>query len=750
MISLGLIVKNEVKQVKRIVKEAEPYFDGIYITCTHRPSLEKFKKLQSKKVHVDYFKWVEDFSAARNHNYTQIPEGWFFWVDADDIVDFSKIPALVKEATSQQADSVFLKYDYAQDEYGQTIVEHWRERLVNMKHGWEWKGAVHETLISPRHPKIIQSDLLVVHHDNVITEENVHIPREKALRNHKILLREVEQGDPRTFHYLGLSYFNLGEYQNAIKVLRKHIQTSGSESDMYNSAIRIGLCYMELGDLKLAISETLGAVEITPSRPEAYLYLAQYYFQNKDYKKCLEHLKTANTKPAPETFDIVEPSMLSYRPVFLASMAHFYLGKFDVAYALLINVLEENPYYQPAKSMYRVMTEEAVKKAKVDAIKKVSQLFDTDDKFQVGLYSILPKEFKEDVRLNPLRARAIPPRVWPKGSVVFYCGRTNEDWGPDYLYKGMGGSEEAIVYLARELARAGKEVVVYNTRSETYVDEGDFGKVVYEPYYQFDAKAQYSNIVIWRMPEFAKVVNAQKIFVDLHDTVEDARVRDVADIVDLFFVKSEYHKNLYTIPDNKFKVVTNGIVLDHFDLKEPKERKYDIGYFSSPDRGLLALLKMWDKIQEKRPGTTGIWNYGWQSYTSVHGQDALYKEIKALFEKHKDTFIEGGRITHTMLAKNMKNTKVWAYPTEFTEINCITALKAQQAGAWPVVTNVAALQETVQSGTKLPYDDIYTNKKAQDEFIDTVIEHIDKGSRPKPMKDVGWEGVAKQWLESLV
>jgi hypothetical protein len=69
-----------------------------------------------------------------------------------------------------------------------------------------------------------------------------------------------------------------------------------------------------------------------------------------------------------------------------------------------------------------------------------------------------------------------------------------------------------------------------------------------------------------------------------------------------------------------------------------------------------------------------------------------------------------GRVSHEELAKAMKEIQVWAYPTEFPEIHCITALKAQEARCYPVTTAVAALDETVQSGSKIRSRKIYSDE----------------------------------------
>src|SRR5689334_9604779 len=128
-----------------------------------------------------------------------------------------------------------------------------------------------------------------------------------------------------------------------------------------------------------------------------------------------------------------------------------------------------------------------------------------------------------------------------------------------------------------------------------------------------------------------------------------------------------------------------------------------VGYFSAYYRGLDCLLDMWPVIYQKTDGkaTLDIY-YGWQSWEALSGDHTLKPRIEAKLEALKKYGVtEHGRVSHEELAKAMKETDVWAYPTEFPEIHCITALKAQQAGCWPVVTDVGALKETVKCGDKI-------------------------------------------------
>jgi glycosyltransferase involved in cell wall biosynthesis len=188
-------------------------------------------------------------------------------------------------------------------------------------------------------------------------------------------------------------------------------------------------------------------------------------------------------------------------------------------------------------------------------------------------------------------------------------------------------------------------------------------------------------------------------------------------------------------------------------------RKYDIGFFSSADRGLDVLLAIIPEI-EHRLGrkVTSTWAYGWNIYDQFHKQNPAkmkwkWQVIKAMNEVG---MVAQGRLSHEELAKLMQDTNVWAYPTSFPEIHCITALKAQAAGCQPVTSGYAALQETVY----LPEDSIeliHEKPEEVDRFIDRVVaalktprdEHALAARAEEIKANHDWSQVAKVWDQEL-
>lgn len=181
-----------------------------------------------------------------------------------------------------------------------------------------------------------------------------------------------------------------------------------------------------------------------------------------------------------------------------------------------------------------------------------------------------------------------------------------------------------------------------------------------------------------------------------------------------------------------------------------KKRKNSVGYFSAYYRGLECLLKMWPEIRKRVPDATLDVYYGWESWLALQGEDDFYQRMEKMFKHLANSGVSvHGRVSHQELAKAMGEIQVWAYPTEFPEIHCITALKAQEAGCYPVTTNVAALNETVQSGKKIATRKIYSDEYKQEKFIEAVVEALQKGLTGSPVDNTDWSDVAKQWDDTI-
>lgn len=182
-------------------------------------------------------------------------------------------------------------------------------------------------------------------------------------------------------------------------------------------------------------------------------------------------------------------------------------------------------------------------------------------------------------------------------------------------------------------------------------------------------------------------------------------------------------------------------------------KQHKLFYGSSYDRGLEHLLKMWPEIISKYPDAELHICYGWDLFTSVlhnNPERMEWKDKMVELMKQKG-IIEHGRVGKQKLQEIRKSCGIWAYPTEFTEINCITALESQADGLVPVTIAYAALTESVGSGV-LVNGDIY-DKETKDTYLKELLSMMGNGARWKQeskkakkfAKDYDWSKIASKW-----
>jgi len=191
------------------------------------------------------------------------------------------------------------------------------------------------------------------------------------------------------------------------------------------------------------------------------------------------------------------------------------------------------------------------------------------------------------------------------------------------------------------------------------------------------------------------------VFVDLHDVINPGEFTEkrLARITGVF-VKSEYHKSLFTKEaQDKMHVVQNGINCSIFE-KKVKRNPLLVINTSSPDRSISTFIDIAERVKKEIPNASFEWAYGWNVFDAVHKDSPDRMEWKARMQKRmKEVGIkELGRLGHEEIAELYQKAGVFLYPTKFSEIDCISARKAQTAGAYPITTDFGALKETVRFG----------------------------------------------------
>ncbi len=287
--------------------------------------------------------------------------------------------------------------------------------------------------------------------------------------------------------------------------------------------------------------------------------------------------------------------------------------------------------------------------------------------------------------------------------IIFYCPRALEPWAPPSLATGIGGSETAVIHVARRLAQAGWRVDVYNDADRF---EGVYDDVGYWDCRRLRSGERCDVLVSWRSPGLVDLpVEARMRLLWMHDLNAGPDAGPAMARFDRVCGVSRWHADYltqqYDLDPAKADFVPNGIDLARFDPESKKVFGRCV-YASSPDRGLDRLIALWPAIKGQEDAPELHIGYGWENVDKrIAAGDQAYAAFKdALVKKIESTpgVVFHGRLGQADLAALYDAAWAWLYPTEFLEVSCISAMEAMAGGAVPVCSSAGALKETVGPG----------------------------------------------------
>lgn len=241
----------------------------------------------------------------------------------------------------------------------------------------------------------------------------------------------------------------------------------------------------------------------------------------------------------------------------------------------------------------------------------------------------------------------------------------------------LGGTERAVVEWAEELARRGHLVRVYynkrmhgNRPPTVYKNDGELWWHPRGDYLTTTLQGDVCiNIKSSEVPPkgptlyYTNEMNASDLDLSAYDGVIHI---------------SNYAKDNIPVNNPNVYIVPHGY--DQTQIYPDKKMPKQCFYASSPDRGLQTLLEAWPKVYEAHPDATLIVTYG--------GTGPALPGVMYM-----------GEVDEDFMADIYKTSDIWCHPCNGGELFCITGIKAQAAGCWPVIIPTMALQETVKYGT---------------------------------------------------
>jgi glycosyltransferase involved in cell wall biosynthesis len=257
-----MIVKNESANIDDSLVCFASFADEIIIVDTG--STDNTKELASRFTSKVYdFKWIDDFSAARNFALSKAGRTYQLWVDADDRItgeNQDHIRSLKSYFDGRKAFYFKLENHHVDAPPSSCM----QLRCVPITENVRFEGRVHEQIF----PSAVRAGLelvttdIAVRHLGYTTRE---VQMAKAKRNVAIMEKEKAEGrnDGALHFFLALTYAPLGKKEEASR------------------------------SMEAALKQFEGEYHNHHLIPEGYLFLARLSLEMKEYGKCMCYLDRA-------------------------------------------------------------------------------------------------------------------------------------------------------------------------------------------------------------------------------------------------------------------------------------------------------------------------------------------------------------------------------------------------------------------------------------------------------------------------
>ncbi len=203
-----------------------------------------------------------------------------------------------------------------------------------------------------------------------------------------------------------------------------------------------------------------------------------------------------------------------------------------------------------------------------------------------------------------LQHYGVPGIVGQQLVIGIYCHEYGQawfpNWGPSSLESGgLGGSEEAVVFMSRYLSDLGYRVEIYADPLESDMGTDEFGVVWYSTS-MFDAENPPHIFISWRYHASLPLgKGSAKTFLWLQDVPTQEYPPQLKDEIDGIFCLSSFHTSMIYPQLLRSMTHVTPIGVDPSQFVDGKNHPLRFVYGSAPNRGLESVLIAWPYIVER-------------------------------------------------------------------------------------------------------------------------------------------------------
>lgn len=303
-----MIVKNEEQTLGNCLESVHGIVDEIIIVDTG--STDKTKQIARKYgAEIFDFKWIDDFSAARNFSFSKATCDYILWLDADDII--TKPNQLLfmqyKKNIRSNIDSIFLKYNVAFDSDGNPTFNYFRERIVKRENNFQWNEPVHEYLSTGTNSEYWE---IAVTHNKLST-----VISQRNLKIYENIIASGKDLSTRGLYYYARELKTHTRDVDAIEYFNKFLNSGlGWKEDCIMSCLELSYLYEKTGAKELSYKILFDSFIYDLPRGEICCRLGELYQNDNNYLKSIYWYEIAANTDIPNTLGFIQPDYYNFIP----------------------------------------------------------------------------------------------------------------------------------------------------------------------------------------------------------------------------------------------------------------------------------------------------------------------------------------------------------------------------------------------------------------------------------------------------
>lgn len=287
-------------------------FDEIVITLAMPKDDPDIRAAAGKYTNkIFFFKWIENFGAARNFSFSHSTTKYILWLDSDDIIKPENYKALLElKPQLNNWDIVICDYVYSHDNRDKPSLILPRERIVKNCPEIKWHDPIHEYM-----------NLHGIQHKTNIKIDHYRVKAHNPARNIELLGKVYDSGkaSERIKFYYGKELSDYGSWDKALPVLESYINDGKDFRDNLTVAcIKVAKYYFEKRDLNSAKNYAMKGIRFNSIYAENYVILGSIYESEgmlepaeQYYKEALKKTLSGGMSQLVDYYDFIPSAKLA-------------------------------------------------------------------------------------------------------------------------------------------------------------------------------------------------------------------------------------------------------------------------------------------------------------------------------------------------------------------------------------------------------------------------------------------------------